>query len=207
MRWQQAFLLVLILGVLSGCATMPAGPTVMVMPGPGKPFEVFAEEDNICRQWAQQQIGGVSPSETANQNLATGAVIGTLLGAGLGAAIGSTTGDAGAGAAIGAGAGLLSGTAMASNPAYTSEWQLQRQYDIAYQQCMYAKGNQIPGVVHRQTQTPALPPPSGTSSETWVTVPGQFVNGKWVPEHKVLVPPGSREQATPPGSPTTRPSP
>jgi hypothetical protein len=34
----------------------------MVIPSPGKPFEVFAEEDYICRQWAQQQIGGASPS-------------------------------------------------------------------------------------------------------------------------------------------------
>jgi hypothetical protein len=47
----------------------------MVMPSPGKPFEVFAEEDNIRRQWAQQQVGGALPSEAANQNLTTGAVV------------------------------------------------------------------------------------------------------------------------------------
>ena len=126
---------------------MPTGPTVRVMPGPGKPFEVFAEEDYMCRQWAQQQIGGVSPSETANQNLADGAMLGTLLGAGVGAAIGAATGGVGAGAAIGAGAGLLGGTSIGANSAYASEWHLQRRYDIAYQQCMYAEGNQIPGVV------------------------------------------------------------
>jgi peptidoglycan-associated lipoprotein len=164
MKWQRGFLLFLVIAILGGCATMPTGPTVMVMPPPGKPFEVFAEEDTICRQWAQQQIGGASPSETANQNLASGAVIGTLVGAGLGAAIGAATGDVGAGAAIGAGAGLLGGSAMATNPAYASGWQLQRQYDIAYQQCMYAKGNQIPGlVVRRQTQTYAPPPPPAVS--------------------------------------------
>ena len=183
---------------------MPTGPTVMVMPPPGKPFEVFAAEDSACRQWAQQQIGGASPSETANQNLASGAAVGTLVGAGVGAAIGAATGNTGAGAAIGAGAGLLGGTAIASNQAYASEWQLQRQYDIAYQQCMYANGNQIPGVAHRQTQSSA-PPPSGTGSGSWVTVPGQYVNGKWVPEHKVLVPSGSRDQATPSGPPAPRP--
>lgn len=164
MKWQRGFLLFLVVAILGGCVTMPTGPTVMVMPPPGKPFEVFAEEDTMCRQWAQQQIGGASPSETANQNLASGAVIGTLVGAGLGAAIGAATGDVGAGAAIGAGAGLLGGTAMATNPAYASGWQLQRQYDIAYQQCMYAKGNQIPGViVRRQTQTYAPPPPPAVS--------------------------------------------
>ena len=163
MNWQRGLLAFLVIALLSGCATMPTGPTVKVMPGPGKPFEVFAEEDYICRQWAQQQIGGASPSETANQNLTTGAVLGTLLGAATGAAIGSTTGDAGAGAAIGAGAGLLMGTSMAANPAYASGWELQRQYDIAYQQCMYAKGNQIPGVVRRQTQPYPPPPPPGAA--------------------------------------------
>ena len=63
----------------------------------------------------------------------------------MGAAIGAATGNAGAGAAIGGGAGLLGGTAMGSNAGASSEYQLQRRYDIAYQQCMYAKGNQIPG--------------------------------------------------------------
>jgi peptidoglycan-associated lipoprotein len=159
MKWQIGLLLFLVLAMLGGCVTMPTGPTVKVMPGPGKPFEVFMADDGACRQWAQQQIGGTSPSQTTNQNLATGALVGTLAGAGIGALIGSTTGDAGAGAAIGAGAGLLGGTAMATSPAYASEWQLQRQYDIAYQQCMYAKGNQVPGVVSRRAQTYVPPPP------------------------------------------------
>ena len=194
MNWQRGLMLLLIVAVIGGCATMPAGPTVRVMPGPGKPFEVFIDEDTMCRQWALQQIGGLPPGETANQNLASGAVLGTLLGAGIGAAIGSTTGDAGAGAAIGAGAGLLGGTAVASNSAYASQWELQRQYDIAYSQCMYAKGNQVPGVVKRQPQAdvPPPPPPPCVIPGSWVTVPGQYVNGKWVPEHKVFVPPPAR---------------
>jgi hypothetical protein len=204
MKWQRGLLLSLLMAVLGGCATMPTGPTVMVMPGSGKPFEVFAADDSVCRQWAQQQIGGASPSQTANQNLATGAAIGTLLGAGVGAAIGSTTGDMGAGAAIGSGAGLLYGTSMASGPAYAAESQLQTRYNIAYQQCMYAKGNQIPGVVRRQTPAYA-PPPTDTSSGSWVTVPGQYVDGKWVPAHKVRVSSSSREQATPPRPPAPQP--
>jgi hypothetical protein len=199
-RYVLAFFAIVL---LSGCATMPTGPTVTVLPAPGKPFEVFQADDFVCRQWAQQQIGGESPSQTANQNLATGAIIGTAVGAGLGALIGSTTGDAGAGAAIGAGAGLLGGTAMASGPAYGSGYQLQRRYDIAYQQCMYAKGNQIPGIVRQQGAYAPPPPPSpqaqGHNPESWVTVPGQYVNGKWVPEHKVPVPPGPGEQVPAPG--------
>ena len=163
MNWQRGLLVFLVIAILGGCATIPTGPTVRVMPGQGKPFEVFAEEDYMCRQWAQQQIGGVSPSETANQNLANGAILGTLLGAGVGAAIGAATGGVGAGAAIGAGAGLLTGTSMGANSAYASEWHLQRRYDIAYQQCMYAEGNQVSGVVSRRTRAYVPPPPPGAA--------------------------------------------
>jgi hypothetical protein len=202
MNWKRCLPIFFALVMVSGCATMPTGPTVTVLPAPGKPFEVFQADDYVCRQWAQQQIGGTSPSQTANENLATGAVVGTAVGAGVGALIGSASGHAGAGAAIGAGAGLLGGTAMASEPAYGSQYQLQRRYDIAYQQCMYAKGNQVPGVVRRQTRAYAPPPPPPAySSGTWVIVPGQTVNGRWVPEHRVHVPSGSGEQPHVPGPP------
>jgi hypothetical protein len=161
MSWTRGFLIFFALALLSGCATMPTGPTVTVYPGPGKPFEVFQADDYACRQWAQEQIGGASPSQTANQNLATGAVVGTLAGAGLGALIGSTSGHAGAGAAIGAGAGLLTGTAVASGPAASSQYTLQRRYDMAYQQCMYAKGNQVPGARPVRAYGPPPPPAYG----------------------------------------------
>jgi len=159
MNGKRALLLFSLMAMLAGCATMPTGPSVAVMPGPGKPFEVFQADDAVCRQWAQQQIGGASPSQTANQNLATGAIVGTAVGAAAGAAIGAATGNAGAGAAIGGATGLFGGTALASGPAYDSEYALQRRYDIAYQQCMYAKGNVIPGA--RQYYAPPPPPPSG----------------------------------------------
>ncbi len=144
--------------LLSACATVPSGPSVAVMPGPGKPFEVFQADDASCRQWAQAQIGGTSPGETANQNLATGAVVGTLAGAGLGAALGSISGNAGAGAAIGGAAGLLTGASIGGNQGAYAGYSLQRRYDIAYQQCMYAKGNVIPGA--RQHYYPSSPAPS-----------------------------------------------
>ena len=155
MNWKQGFLLFLIAVALSACATVPTGPSVLVLPGPGKPFDVFQAEDAACRQWAAQQIGA-SPNDTVNQNLATGAAIGTLVGAGLGAAIGAASGNPGAGAAIGAGAGLVGGTAVATDPAYAAGSAVQRRYDNAYLQCMYAKGNQIPGV---RSSRRAVPPP------------------------------------------------
>jgi hypothetical protein len=160
MNLTRGSLVFLALALLGGCATMPTGPTVTVYPGPGKPFEAFQADDYACRQWAQAQIGGASPSETANQNLASGAAVGTLAGAALGAVVGSASGHAGAGAAIGAGAGLLTGTAIGSNSAAASGYSLQRRYNVAYMQCMYAKGNQVPGARPAPAYGPPPPPPA-----------------------------------------------
>ena len=126
-----------------GCATVPTGPSVEVMPGAGKTFEQFQSDDAACRLWANQQIGQ-SPQKIANQNTAAGAAVGTAAGAVLGAAIGAAEGHAGTGAAIGAGTGLLAGTAAGANAGQVYGMEAQRRYDIAYKQCMSAKGNQIP---------------------------------------------------------------
>ena len=158
MKLKGSFLLLLALVVLSGCATIPTGPSVMVWPGPGKPFEVFQSDDTVCRQWASQQVGA-QPSESANKTLASGAAIGTMLGAGLGAAIGAASGQMGAGLAIGAASGAIGGTAVASGPSYGAQWEVQRRYDNAYMQCMYSKGNQVPGVPRPWRGVPPPPPP------------------------------------------------
>lgn len=155
------FLVVL---TLSGCATLPAGPSVSVLPAQGKPFETFQAEDMNCRQWAERQMG-MSTQEAYEKNTATGAVAGTAIGAGLGAAIGSASGHAGAGALIGAASGLLFGTAAGSNAGQASSRELQRRYDNAYIQCMYSYGNQVPGNHRRVAAAPpqrvvtAPPPP------------------------------------------------
>ncbi len=158
MKSKMIIFLFLVLPVLGGCATVPTGPSVMVLPPPGKPFEQFQAEDAICRQWAAQQIG-MSPQEAASQSTVTGAVAGTAIGAGLGAAIGSASGAAGTGAAIGAASGLLLGTSAGASAGQVSGWEAQRRYDIAYQQCMYSKGNQIPGMVTRTAPSRRMPPP------------------------------------------------
>jgi hypothetical protein len=128
------------------------------MPGPGKTFEQFQAEDAICRQWAAQQIG-ISPQETVNQNAATGAIVGTAVGAALGAAIGAASGNPAAGAAIGAGSGLLVGTASGANAGNAYGWEAQRRYDNTYVQCMYAKGNLIPGTGQRIRRVRRIAPP------------------------------------------------
>ena len=163
----------MILLIWSGCATIPNGPSVMVLPSHGKSFEIFQSEDLSCRNWAALQTG-VSPGDAVNQNLVGGAVIGTLMGAGLGAAIGAASGNPGTGAAIGAGTGLIGGTATASGPAYASGWEFQRRYDIAYQQCMYAKGNQLPGGlrVSQRSYIPPPPPPPGYHGNPSYPPPG-----------------------------------
>jgi hypothetical protein len=144
--------------VFTGCATLPAGPSVRVLPGERKTFEQFQADDAICRQWAGQQIG-ISPQETVNQNTATGAVVGTAIGAGLGAAIGAASGHPGVGAAIGAGSGLLVGTATGADTGNVYGYEAQRRYDNTYVQCMYAKGNQVPGTVRPYRVRRAAPPP------------------------------------------------
>lgn len=151
----------MVLLVLSGCATLPTGPSVMVLPAPGKPFEAFQAEDASCRRWAEQRIG-MNPQENYNQNAVSGAAVGTVLGAGVGALLGAASGNAGAGAAIGAGSGLLLGTASGADSGQVYGEQAQRRYDNSYLQCMYAYGNQVPGTArrsHRQRRVTAPPPP------------------------------------------------
>ena len=148
---------------LTGCAIIPTGPSVRVLPGAGKTFEQFQLDDAVCRQWAGQSIG-ISPQETVNRNAASGAVVGTLVGAGLGAAIGAATGNPGAGAAIGAGSGLLLGTASGAEAGNISGYEAQRRYDNTYIQCMYAKGNQVPGTMRTYRTRRTAPPPPDMNS-------------------------------------------
>jgi len=141
---------------LSACTTLPSGPNVMVLPGVGKPFDQFQVDDMVCRQYAQGQIG-ITPEQGGTQRTVGGAVIGTLLGAAAGAAIGAAAGSPDVGAAVGAGTGLLMGSAAGAEAGSAASGSLQQRYDVAYVQCMYAKGNQVPGA----TAAPSnyVPPP------------------------------------------------
>lgn len=147
---------------LAACATIPTGPSVMVLPGTGKSFEQFRIDDALCRQFAYEQVGGVTAQQAAQKGAVSSAVIGTALGAAAGAVIGSASGDAGAGAAIGAGSGLIIGSAAGTGYATESYYEAQQRYDYAYIQCMYAKGNKIPvygGYISQPSSAPPPPPP------------------------------------------------
>ena len=156
---------VLVGALLSGCATIPQGPSVMVLPGSGKSFEQFQADDAVCRQWASQQVG-TTAQKASTETTVGGAVIGTVVGAAAGAALGAAAGNPAVGAAAGAGVGLLGGTAIGASRADAHGGSVQRRYDMSYTQCMYAKGNQVPvsrGSRVQQPQpaytSPAPPPP------------------------------------------------
>jgi len=61
-------------------ATIPKGARLTVLPGPGKSFEAFQSDDSACRQWAWERTGA-TPSEAADQGIASGAAMGTIVGA------------------------------------------------------------------------------------------------------------------------------
>jgi hypothetical protein len=162
MRW-SAFAAALLLGA---CQTVPTGPNVMVLPGTGKSFDQFRLDDADCRQFASNQIGMTAQKASTNSALSTAAIA-----TGVGAAAGALVGGNSKGATEGAGAGLLVGSAMGAGSAQSSVDTLQHRYDIAYQQCMYAKGNQIPVQgsfaphrSHSEYEAPPAPPPPPPAS-------------------------------------------
>jgi len=102
----------------AGCATVPTGPQVMVLPGSNKNLAQFEADDASCRGWASRQIGASSNDGAAKS--------------------------------------------------------MQDRYDVAYVQCMYASGNQVPvprGTMPVQARNGAItvddlrssipPPPAG----------------------------------------------
>jgi hypothetical protein len=146
--------------LLAGCASVPSGPSVMALPGSGKHFDQFRGDDAICRDYAQQQIGGAGADRTGVDAGLRSAAVGTAVGAVAGAVIGGRN-AVGVGAGTGLVVGSLAGTGAAQSSAYGS----QHNYDNAYVQCMYGKGHQVPvpAGMRSQYRSPdgaAYPPPA-----------------------------------------------
>jgi hypothetical protein len=147
------------LATLAGCVTVPTGPSVSVLPGSQKPWEVFRADDAECRNYAYGSTGGPAGEQAAANAAVGSAVAGTLIGAAAGLALGGT----GPAAAVGAGTGLLFGSAYGSNAYGANYYANQSRYDNAYVQCMYAKGNKVPmrgGYGDSHYSGPAYPPPA-----------------------------------------------
>ncbi|UOA08128.1 glycine zipper family protein [Methylobacter sp. S3L5C] len=132
LRFSLVFLATIILAI-SGCAGLPNGPSIMVLPGTGVVFEQFRNDDAICQQYASFQVGGTTANQAGVKSGVTSAVVGTALGAAAGAAFGG-----GSGAAIGAGSGLIAGSLVGTGIAGSSMNTVQQRFDIAYIQCLYA---------------------------------------------------------------------
>lgn len=150
-------------GLITACVNLPTGPSVMTLPGTGKSFEQFRMDDFECRAYAYEQVGGKTPRQASQASGIESAAIGAGLGAAAGAAIGG-----GQGAAIGAGTGLLAGGVVGSGTAETSGYMGQRQYDMGYIQCMYAKGHRVP-VAGRITGSP----PVNSNASPGITSPSE----------------------------------
>jgi hypothetical protein len=160
---------VAVIGLLvSGCAQTPMGPTVQVMPGPGKSFDQFTYDQAGCKQFAESQVAG--QAQNANNRAVGAAAIGTVLGAGLGAAIGG-----GRGAAIGAGSGAIAGTGIGMGSSANDQYGIQQQYDNAYAQCMYAHGDMVPGYGPMMVNGPPPPPPPGPGMSLTAAVQQQLI--------------------------------
>ncbi|MDX9994498.1 MAG: glycine zipper family protein [Rhodocyclaceae bacterium] len=140
--------------LLAGCASVPTGPDVMVLPGTGKSFDEFRTDDMVCRDFAYRQVGGKAGEEAATSAAVRNAAIGTAVGAVAGAVIGGR--DA---AGVGAGTGLIIGSVSGAEASRGGIYGNQRRYDNAYVQCMYAKGHRVPVSGHYTPAAPLNPPP------------------------------------------------
>ena len=142
---------------LTACVTTPTGPTIPVMPGKNKSFSDFQNDQYYCEGYAHDRVAG--HVNGANDQIARNSVIGALIGTALGAAVGDTRG-----AVVGGTAGAAVGASTA-HPGY-GQYSAQRQYDLAYAQCMSYRGNEI-GVPYeprrpywdRHGYPPPPPPP------------------------------------------------
>lgn len=139
--------------LLAGCASQPIGPTVPVMPAQGKSMDAFQRDEAYCEQYADDRASG--RVKQANDRELRNGVIGAALGAGLGALAGDTKG-----AVAG---GIIGGVLGSSSGAGYDQHRVQRTYDIAYGQCMTARGNDV-GYRHPRRARgygPPPPPPPG----------------------------------------------
>jgi hypothetical protein len=106
------------------------------MPTKGKSFADFQREDAECQDYADTRVAG--RAQAANNRAVRDTVIGAALGTAVGAALNRRNG-----AGPGAAAGAVLGAGVAANDAEYSQASLQGRYNLAYAQCMTAKGNEV----------------------------------------------------------------
>jgi hypothetical protein len=136
--------------LLAGCVPAVMAPTVVATPGFGKSPAEFAADHSACAVLADQQVAAAKTA--ANNQIFGSALLGAAVGGGGTAANGGSNGDVAANAA---GNALSAGAATAQ----TAQATVQRQYDFDYGQCMFAKGNVVPGFAPPIVAEPEEPTP------------------------------------------------
>jgi len=123
------------LSLLSACVTQPVGPMIPARPGEGKSMQQFSQDDDYCQDYAGDKVAG--RVSRANDEAVRRGLIGTIIGAAVGGAVGNTRG-----AVVGGTAGAVIGSN--SGRGY-DQYGVQREYDLAYAQCMASRGDDVPG--------------------------------------------------------------
>ncbi len=132
--------------VLAGCVPQTMAPTVVVTPGPSKSSADFATDLTGCSAQANQQMAPAV--QAANNQIVGNALLGAAFGSSTSAAAGASNNAAGA---TGAATGVAAGAAAAQ----TAQVTLRQQFNVAYSQCMYAKGDIVPGMTPTAAEEPA----------------------------------------------------
>jgi hypothetical protein len=134
-------LMALALPAVVGCTAVAPGPVVLVMPAHGRSLAQFKVDDDLCRDFALDRLGGVSPEAAAVAGVASTALAAMGLFGLAGAVI-----DGSNGARIGAAVGAVTGAAGAGLRAYGPGSTTQARLDNAYVQCMFTRGHRVPAV-------------------------------------------------------------
>ncbi len=125
--------------LLAGCAMDPRGPSVRAFPPPYKPFRgVSRRSEHVRGICAQPNRGRRGSGEQSGGRLRR-----NWNGAWLG--LGRRNRQWPVLPALARPAVPAVGSTIGANQSERANFSLQRRYDIAYAQCMYAKGNQVPG--------------------------------------------------------------
>lgn len=167
----------LVFVLLSGCATLPDGPSIRALPGTGKTFEEFRSADDACRQNSFERVQGLGAdlgvTETDQKRAGGETAVHAAIGEPMRAEDTETE--------------SRTGSATRPDTRDVSGRDLQHQYDSAYVKCMYLKGHRVPvsGQVIAPSSQSASPssgaasPPSDAYPKTpprdsWYAPPSDF---------------------------------
>jgi hypothetical protein len=174
---------VLVVGLVTGCATTAPRPGVHAYPARGQSPAQVSRDAADCQAWAKQNTGYDPVAETAT-GAAVGTLIGGAVGAGSGAAVGAASGrSVGRGAATGAVVGGVVGGVAGGAYKYSKS---KEGYDQAYGACMSGRGYTTGAGAAPPTPVAAAPAPVVVQPAPPMPPPAAVVAAP----RRVHVPPG-----------------